>query len=157
MLKNTNLNNQNENLEQEEKPKKKRKKQAPTTSLIVENKQVGNATRLMARHNTTVGGSQRNFYEHIGKKIVAGDYKGIIEPPVDDRKRINIDRDLYKQISEVAEEMGYKRKVSELYEKIISYEYSKQVNGRMNEEEKIKNQDDFLNIGSVENATDKLE
>lgn len=137
----TNFNNDNE---QNTKPKYK-----PVSSITLDTRQVNNLSRLMKIHQNSVGGSQSKFLEHIARKVIAGDYVGIVKPKPNKKKRISFDRELLDEMKATAKEMGYERKIAELLDDIISYEYGKQNRlGRNNtEEEMLQNRRKFKMIG----------
>lgn len=137
----TNFNNDNE---QNKKPKYK-----PVSSITLDTRQVNNLTRLMKIHQNSVGESQTKFLEHIARKVIAGDYVGIVKPKPNKKKRISFNRELLDEMKATAKEMGYERKIAELLDDVISYEYGKQNRlGRNNtEEEMLQNRRKFKMIG----------
>lgn len=140
----TNFNNDNE---QNKKPKYK-----PVSSITLDTRQVNNLTRLMKIHQNSVGESQSKFLEHIARKVIAGDYVGIVKPKPNKKKRISFNRELLDEMKATAKEMGYERKIAELLDDIISYEFGKQNRlGRNNTEEKmLENRRKFKMIGVSE-------
>ena len=137
----TNFNNDNE---QNKKPKYK-----PVSSITLDTKQVNNLSRLMKIHQNSVGGSQSKFLEHIARKVIAGDYVGIIKPKPNKKKRISFNKELLDEMKATAKEMGYERKIAEMLDDIISYEYGNQyrLGGRMSEEQMLENRRNFKAIG----------
>lgn len=140
----TNFNNDNE---QNKKPKYK-----PVSSITLDTRQVNNLTRLMKIHQNSVGESQTKFLEHIARKVIAGDYIGVVKPKPNKKKRISFNRELLDEMKATAKEMGYERKIAELLDDIISYEFGKQNRlGRNNTEEKmLENRRKFKTIGVSE-------
>lgn len=137
----TNFNNDNE---QNKKPKYK-----PVSSITLDTRQVNNLTRLMKIHQNSVGESQSKFLEHIARKVIAGDYIGVVKPKPNKKKRISFNRELLDEMKETAKEMGYERKIAELLDDIISYEYGNQnrLGGRKTEEEMLQKRREFKMIG----------
>lgn len=140
-MKMTNFNNDNE---QNTKPKYK-----PVSSITLDTRQVNNLSRLMKVHQNSVGGSQSKFLEHIARKVIAGDYVGIIKPKPNKKKRISFNKELLDEMKATAKEMGYERKIAEMLDDIISYEYGNQyrLGGRMSEEQMLQNRRKFKMIG----------
>lgn len=137
----TNFNNDNE---QNTKPKYK-----PVSSITLDTRQVNNLSRLMKIHQDTVGESQTKFLEHIARKVIAGDYVGVVKPKPNKKKRISFNKELLDEMKATAKEMGYERKIAEMLDDIIRYEYAKQnrLGGRVSEEKMLQRRRDFKKIG----------
>lgn len=137
----TNLNNDNE--------QNKKRTYKPVSSITLDTRQLNNLSKLMTIHQNSVGISQTKFLEHIARKVIEGDYVGVVKPKPNKKRRISFNKELLDEMKEIAKEMGYERKIAELLDDIIRYEYAKQnrLGGRMSEEQMLQRRRDFKKIG----------
>lgn len=137
----TNLNNDNE--------QNKKRTYKPVSSITLDERQLNNLSKLMTIHQNSVGISQTKFLEHIARKVIAGDYVGVVKPKPNKKRRISFNKELLDEMKETAKQMGYERKIAEMLDDIIRYEYAKQnrLGGRVSEEKMLQRRRDFKKIG----------
>ena len=126
-------------------------KYKPVSSLTLNTELMDNLSSLMEIHQNSVGENQTKFLEHIAKKVIAGDYVGLVKPKPNKKKRISFYRPLLNDMKETAKEMGYEHKISNLFDDIIEYEFNNQIKVNLEESlEKVrKNREEFENVGGA--------